>query len=177
MRRHDIYFAGGCFWGVEKYFSLISGVVSTRVGYANGSGTAPTYEEVCENTRGFVECVHVIFDPEQVTLRHLLNMFFAIIDPTSINKQGNDEGLQYRSGIYYTTNIDCFIIHETLNELQKQYEAAIAVEALPLQSFYLAEEYHQKYLDKNPNGYCHIPQFHFEQAKNRCALKKKQKEE
>lgn len=176
-RQHDIYFAGGCFWGVEKYFSCIEGVVKTETGYANGNGTHPTYEDVCRSTGGFAECVHVIFDPDIVSLSFLLHMFYEIIDPTSLNRQGNDRGIQYRSGVYYTKRIDALIIEESLLELQKEYDKALAIEVGPLKNFYRAEEYHQSYLDHNPNGYCHIPSFKFKEAKNARCFMKKEKEE
>lgn len=176
-RRHDIYFAGGCFWGVEKYFASIQGVLYTEVGYANGTGKNPTYEEVCSQTEGFAECVHVIFDPTVVSLSFLLTMFYEIIDPTSVNRQGNDRGIQYRSGIYYTKNIDSLIIEESLAQLQTSYQKALAVEVCPLKNFYRAEDYHQKYLNKNPNGYCHISAHHFDVAKKaECRLNKQNEE-
>lgn len=160
----EIYFAGGCFWGVEKYFSLIEGVYSTNVGYANGNTKNPTYEEVVYNNTNHAETVKVVYDPSVVSLPFLLNMYYKIIDPTSLNKQGNDKGTQYRTGIYYTDPNDEKIITESLKELQKNYKNKIVIENKKLKNYYKAEEYHQKYLEKNPNGYCHIPDSKYENA-------------
>lgn len=160
----EIYFAGGCFWGVEKYFSLIKGVVSTSVGYANGNTSTPTYREVCAGDTGYVEAVKIIYNSELIELSELLDLFFDIIDPTSINKQGNDIGTQYRSGIYYSEEGDKKDISLFIKEKQLLFKVPIATEVLPLKNFYLAEEYHQAYLDKNPNGYCHIGPIHFKKA-------------
>ena len=172
-RRHDIYFAGGCFWGVEKYFASIQGVLFTETGYANGTSEAPTYERVCTGMNGFCECVHVIFDPTLISLSFLLDMFYKIIDPTSLNQQGGDRGIQYRSGVYYTKSIDRLIIEESLSQLQTHYKKALAIEVGALKNFYRAEDDHQKYLEKHPNGYCHLSPQHFEMAKTaECALSK-----
>jgi len=165
---NEIYFAGGCFWGAQKYLSLISGVVHTEVGYANGHTINPTYKEVCEKDTGHVETVKVQYDPAQVSLTFLLDLFFDAIDPTTLNKQGEDVGTQYRSGVYYTHETDKALILSAIGELQKQYSHPIVVEVLPLSCFYLAEEYHQRYLDKNPTGYCHIGEELF--AKARAAV-------
>lgn len=170
-KEHEIYFAGGCFWGVEKYFSCVEGVLRTTVGYANGKGEHPSYEDVCEGSRGFCECVQVVFDSSTISLAFLLQLFYRIIDPTSINKQGNDCGIQYRTGIYYTKKMDALIIDESLQELQKIYVNPIVVEVLPLKNFYIAEDYHQKYLMTHPQGYCHISAQHFMHAsKASCSL-------
>ncbi len=160
----EIYLAGGCFWGAEKYFSMINGVKSTGVGYANGNKENPTYEEVCSGKTGFAETVKVIYDPSRVSLPFLLDMYYKIIDPTSINRQGNDTGTQYRTGIYYTDPLDEKTIRASLEKLSGKYEKPIAVEAGPLKNYYPAEEYHQKYLDKNPGGYCHIGRDKFAEA-------------
>lgn len=160
-----IYLAGGCFWGTEKYLSLIPGVVNTEVGYANGKTENPTYEEVCHDNTGHAETVKVTYDAEYLSLRELLTRFFRVIDPTSVNRQGNDTGVQYRTGIYYTQPDDKTEISSALHDLQTQYEKPLAVEEKILENFYPAEEYHQKYLDKNPGGYCHIPVRAFEMAK------------
>jgi len=157
-----IYLAGGCFWGTEKYFTLIKGVLETEVGYANGNTVNPSYEDVCHKNTGHAETVKVIYDNNLISLEKLLNLFYKVINPVSINKQGNDMGTQYRTGIYYTDEEDEGVIASSLNELQKKYEKPIAVEVLPLQNYYIAEEYHQKYLDKNPGGYCHIGQAEFD---------------
>ena len=161
----EIYLAGGCFWGTEHYFKQIEGVVDTEVGFANGHTENPTYQEVYTDTTGFVETVHVKYNPEVVGLEFLLQMFFKAIDPTSLNKQGHDEGTRYRTGIYYTDPEDLPIIEKVYQEEQEHYQHPLAVEKLPLENFYTAEEYHQDYLDKNPTGYCHLPQSLFEFAK------------
>ena len=161
----EIYFAGGCFWGTEHYFKQIKGVVKTEVGYANGLTENPTYQEVYTDQTGYAETVHVTFNPDVVSLEFLLKMFFKAIDPTSLNKQGHDEGTRYRTGIYYIDSEDLPIIEKVYAEEQKQYNEKLVVEKKPLQNFYTAEEYHQDYLDKNPNGYCHLPQALFEYAR------------
>ena len=152
----EIYLAGGCFWGCQKYFDLIDGVLSTSVGYANGPTENPTYEQVKHKHTGHAETVHVVYDPEKLPLETLLQKYFQVIDPTAVNHQGEDHGIQYRTGIYYTDSADAAVVEAALADLAKQYDAPIAVEAKPLENYYLAEEYHQKYLEKNPTGYCHI---------------------
>lgn len=153
----DIYLAGGCFWGTEHYFKQIKGVKGTEVGFANGHTGNPTYQEVYTDTTGFTETVHIKYNPEEVSLEFLLKMFFKAIDPTSLNKQGHDEGTRYRTGIYYINEEDIDVINKVYNEEQKHYNQPLAVEKLPLENYYSAEEYHQDYLDKNPTGYCHLP--------------------
>lgn len=160
-----IYLAGGCFWGTEKYLSGIQGVLNTSVGYANGNTENPTYEEVCRNNTGHAETVRVVYDPARIDLPFVLNLYYDVINPTSVNKQGADEGSQYRTGIYYVAEEDLPVIKESIQELQKKYEKPIAIEVLPLKNYYLAEEYHQKYLDKNPSGYCHIGADKFDKAR------------
>ncbi len=151
-----IYLAGGCFWGVEEYMSRIDGVYNTISGYANGNTESPSYEDVIYNNTGHSETVKVLYDAKKVSLDELLTYFFLVVDPTSINQQGNDVGTQYRSGIYYENEADKVVAEAHLIALQDNYSDVIAVELLPLNGFYDAEEYHQDYLDKNPNGYCHI---------------------
>ncbi len=154
-----IYFAGGCFWGVEKYFSMIpKGINQTTVGYANGNTENPTYIQVCKGDTGFAETVEVIYDKSEISLAFLLQLFYKIIDPFSLNKQGLDVGSQYRSGVYYVNEEDQTVIQHSLMELSISLGKKVVIEALPLKNFYPAEEYHQKYLEKNPTGYCHIPQ-------------------
>jgi len=155
MSRKTIYLAGGCFWGCQKYFDLIPGVIATEVGYANGPTANPSYQEV-KSHAGHAETVRVVFETEILSLSALLKAYFQVIDPTSVNKQGEDEGIQYRTGIYYTDEADLRVIDAELTALQEQYEKPLAVECKPLENFYPAEEYHQKYLEKNPGGYCHI---------------------
>jgi peptide methionine sulfoxide reductase msrA/msrB len=153
---NDIWLAGGCFWGVEAYMSRIYGVYDVTSGYANGNKDNPTYEEVGRGNTKFAETVHVQYDPEIVTLETLLTDFFKVVDPTTQNKQGNDVGDQYRSGIYYKNDMDKIVIDKVIRKEQEKYTSNIYTEVLPLQNFFLAEDYHQNYLEKNPNGYCHI---------------------
>ena len=152
----EIWVAGGCFWGIEAYMAKIKGVYDTTSGYANSNKANPTYEEVCSSTTGAAETVHVLYDPSLVDLNTLMTYFFKVVDPTSLNKQGNDRGSQYRSGIYYKEESDKSIIEAFIKNLQTKYTSKIATEVLPLKNYYLAEDYHQDYLQKNPNGYCHI---------------------
>lgn len=153
----EIYFAGGCFWGTEHYFKQINGVISTEVGYANGNTDNPKYEEVYTDTTGYAECVKVIYDPCVITLEYLVELFFRSIDPLSLNRQGNDYGTRYRTGVYYTDSDDIKEIESVFKSVESAVGESLAVELEPLWNFYPAEEYHQAYLDKNPNGYCHIP--------------------
>lgn len=152
----EIYLAGGCFWGVEAYMARVPGVAETSVGYANGTTENPTYEAVCRGNTGHAETVHVRYDPKRLPLADLLRQFFQIIDPTVRNRQGNDFGSQYRTAIYYLDPVDVEVIRAVLAEEQQKYERPIVTEVEPLRSYTLAEEYHQKYLEKNPHGYCHI---------------------
>jgi len=161
----EIYVAGGCFWGTEHYLKQIEGVTATEVGYANGIIKNPTYEEVCTDKTQFAEAVHITYDPKVISLEFLLGLYFKSIDPTSINKQGNDRGSQYRTGVYYTDPADLPTIKKVFEEEQKQIHGEIAVEVKPLKNFYTAEEYHQDYLDKHPTGYCHLPTALFEYAR------------
>lgn len=161
-----IYVAAGCFWGSEKYFSLIRGVISTKVGYANGNTLNPTYEDVSYHNSGHAEAVEIRYDDSILSLEKLLNLFYEIIDPTSINQQGADRGIQYRTGIYYISEDDLDIIHGSIETLATKYNKPIAIEVGPLLQFFDAEKYHQKYLDKNINGYCHIGEKAFDNAKN-----------
>jgi peptide methionine sulfoxide reductase msrA/msrB len=160
----EIYLAGGCFWGTEKYLSLVKGIISTEVGYANGNTENPTYEDVCYRKTGHAETVKVLYDPSIISLEFILKLYYDVINPISINRQGNDIGTQYRTGIYYTDATDKDIILESIKELQKKYDKPIAIEVMSLDNYFRAEEYHQKYLDKNPNGYCHIGHDKFEKA-------------
>jgi peptide methionine sulfoxide reductase msrA/msrB len=152
----DIWLAGGCFWGVEAFISRLPGVAETSVGYANGLTENPTYHDVCTNRTGYAETVHVRYDPARISLESLLGYFFQIIDPTSLNRQGNDMGTQYRTGIYYRDDGDLPVIRTAVATEQKKYVKPVVTEAEPLRQYFLAEIEHQKYLDKNPDGYCHI---------------------
>ena len=157
----EIYLAGGCFWGTELYIDLIHGVVSAESGYANGTTANPSYREVCSGS-GHAEAVHVVYDPKIVSLDEILTAFYDSIDPTTVDRQGNDIGRQYRSGIYYVSNADgsesadAAVIRASLEALQKRIGKKVAIEVEPIVNFYRAEEDHQEYLEKHPNGYCHI---------------------
>ena len=157
MSMHTIYLAGGCYWGVEKYVGNIAGVAETEVGFANGHVDAPAYVQVKQGDTGHAETVRVVYDDTLLPLEKLLRLFFRIIDPTSFERQGGDVGNQYRTGVYWTDPADEPVARAELAKLQSQYAAPIVVEACLLECFYLAEEYHQKYLDKTPGGYCHVP--------------------
>lgn len=167
-----IYLAGGCFWGVEKYLSLVPGVTETKVGYANGQGESPCYEAVCSGATGFAETVEIAYDECLIDLATLLFLFYGIIDPTALNRQGNDIGTQYRTGIYFIDEEDEAVIKTSLQELQSHHEKMVRVELEPLTCFYPAEEYHQAYLDKHPSGYCHIDPRSFENIERRLMMSK-----
>lgn len=152
--KSEIYLAGGCFWGVEGYFKKIPGVIDTEVGYTNGKTSDTSYEEIDKTDHS--ETIKVTYDSNKVSLQDILEYYFRIIDPTSVNKQGNDIGRQYRTGIYYTNENDKLIIDEIIRQVQQNYKEKVAVEVEALNNYVLAEDYHQDYLDKNPNGYCHI---------------------
>ncbi len=152
----DIYFAGGCFWGVEEYFSRMVGVRDVTVGYANGTTENPSYEEVCSGKTGYTETAHIRYDPKKVSLSVLAGQFFKIIDPVSVNRQGNDVGSQYRTGMYYVRAEDKAVLEAVMAGAQKKYSEPLAVELMPLKNYHPAEQYHQDYLKKNPGGYCHI---------------------
>lgn len=154
--RETIYLAGGCFWGVQRYFDLVKGVISSQVGYGNSKIQSPSYQQVCSGTTGAVEAVEILFDSTLLTMQVLLKHFFNIIDPFALNYQGNDFGTQYRSGIYTTNHKRLEEIQDFIENLQRQLPQKIVTEALMLENFYPAEDYHQKYLEKNPHGYCHI---------------------
>ena len=151
-----IVLGGGCFWGVEKFFAMIPGVLETEVGYANGKTENPTYEEVCKNDTDFVEVCYITYDEKIVSLDVLLDKFWSVIDPTTLNKQAGDVGTQYRSGIYYIDQSDKEIINKSKIKIQERYKNPVVTEIKPLEKYYKAEEYHQNYLEKNPTGYCHI---------------------
>ncbi len=150
----EIYLAGGCFWGLEDYFSRIEGVKKTTVGYANGQVESTNYQLIHQTDHA--ETVHLIYDEKRVSLREILLYYFRVIDPLSVNKQGNDVGRQYRTGVYYTDEGDKAVIEQVFAEQEKQLGQKIAVELEPLRHYVLAEDYHQDYLKKNPDGYCHI---------------------
>ena len=153
-----IYLAGGCFWGLQKFMDQFDGIVQTEVGYANGPEKAPSYEDVCNNS-GHAETVKVIYDEGRISLEKILEYYFMVIDPLSVNRQGGDAGIQYRTGIYYedADKTDLEVIGRCCDAVSEKVGRELAVEVMPLMNYYPAEEYHQKYLDKNPHGYCHIP--------------------
>ncbi len=150
-----IYLAGGCFWGTQRFFDQFDGVLFTEAGYANGPTEAPSYQQVKAGS-GHAETVRIDYDESVITLTELLGYYFLTIDPLSVNRQGEDEGVQYRTGIYYTDPEQLTEIKPVMDAKETELGAKPAVEVLPLESFYTAEEYHQKYLVKNPGGYCHI---------------------
>ncbi len=157
MSEKTIYLAGGCFWGTQKFFDQFAGVLETQVGYANGPTENPSYQEVCRSS-GHAETVRIVYDPEVVSLTQLLDWYFLTVDPTSYHRQGGDMGVQYRTGIYYTEPEQLPEIQARYALEQEKYKAKLLVELQPIENFYPAEDYHQKYLDKNPGGYCHISQ-------------------
>ncbi len=163
--KKEIYLAGGCFWGTEHYFKQIRGVLETETGYANGHTQNPGYQDVCTDLTGFAETVRIVYDPAVVSLQLLLELYFKSIDPLSVNQQGHDRGTQYRTGIYYVDAGDLAVIDAVYSAVQAKYSQKLAVEKRPLQNFYRAEDYHQDYLDKNPDGYCHLPVALFEYAR------------
>lgn len=151
-----IILAGGCFWGVEAYFQQVHGIFHTRVGYAQGTVPFPSYEQVCTGTTGHAEACEIEYDETSLSLEKLLAHFFLIINPTVINRQGNDRGHQYRTGVYYFDPADEAVVRQFFQEQQPKYDRPIVVELEPAKVFYVAEDYHQDYLKKNPHGYCHI---------------------
>lgn len=148
--------AGGCFWGVQHYFRQIQGITDTKVGYAQGNVINPSYEQVKTGLTQHVEAVELHYDESVITLNQIIECLFKVIDPTSLNKQGEDEGTQYRTGIYADNEEDIMIAQQFISNMQSNYDQPIVVEVQKLTAFYDAEEYHQDYLVKNPNGYCHI---------------------
>ena len=155
-----LYLAGGCFWGMQKFFDQFDGIISTEVGYANGPDKAPTYQEVCSDS-GHAETVRIDYDENRISPERILDMYFMVIDPLSVNRQGGDIGIQYRTGIFYTDESQLPAIEAVCSREEQKAGKALAVIVEPLKNFFSAEEYHQKYLDKNPGGYCHIPKEYF----------------
>lgn len=155
-----IYLAGGCFWGLQKYFDQFDGIAGTEVGYANGPDKAPTYKEVCADS-GHAETLKIDYDEKVISLEKILDLYFEVIDPLSVNRQGHDSGIQYRTGIYYTESSQLPEIRKVYGREEAKAGSPLAVEVEKLENFFPAEEYHQKYLDKNPGGYCHIGPSHF----------------
>ena len=169
-----IHFAGGCFWGTEHFFKQIEGVTFTETGYANGNTPSPTYKEVYTDTTGYAETVLVEYDDSITALEFLVEMFFKAIDPTSLNKQGEDRGTRYRTGIYYSDPADLAAIRSVYEKEAQKYEVPVVVELEPLKNYYSAEAYHQDYLENNPDGYCHLPVELFEFARSISGKGKRQ---
>lgn len=176
MEQH-IYLAAGCFWGAEHFFKQMDGVLSTEVGFANGHTDNPTYQQVYTDTTGYAETVHICFDPLRISLLFLLQMYFKAIDPTSLNQQGEDRGTRYRTGIYYTNPDDRPFISHAMALEAARHSKPLQVEVEPLAVFYRAEDYHQNYLDVNPDGYCHLPVALFDYAREARDLETLQKAE
>lgn len=166
-----IYLAGGCFWGTAYLFSLVPGVQNTTAGYANSTVSSPTYQQVCTGKTNAAETVKIDYDDNEVGLTDILMLYFKSIDPLSVNRQGGDEGTQYRTGIYFTDKSDIPVIEAQLATLQRRHNKPLAIEFSMLKNFYPAEEYHQDYLYKNPDGYCHVDPALFKEAKE---IRKKQ---
>ena len=162
----EIFLAGGCFWGTQHFMRLIHGVIRTTVGYANSIEEAPSYRQVCTGSTGAVETVRVEYDPVIIGLTELLQLYFMTIDPLSVNRQGNDNGTQYRTGIYYTDPDDLPVIIAAVESMERRLKQKSAIEIGSLLNFYEAEDYHQDYLVRNPGGYCHIDSHLFELARN-----------
>lgn len=156
MNKGEIVLTGGCFWGTEAYLGRLPGIIKTEVGYANSRIPQPSYEEVCSGKTGAAEAVRVVYDKDIIPLPLLLEAYLRTIDPTSLNRQGNDQGTQYRTGIYWTDEKDAPIVASELGKVERRMGHRVRVEARPLQNFYPAEPYHQNYLDANPSGYCHV---------------------
>ena len=152
----QIVLAGGCFWGVEAYFKRIKGIIQTKVGYTDGTTINPSYQEVCTGRTYHVEACELIYDEQVISLEKILKHLFSIIDPTILNRQGNDVGTQYRTGIYYEDESDAQVIRDFIQKEQANYEQMIVVDVKKQTTFYDAEEFHQDYLTKNPMGYCHV---------------------
>ena len=157
---NTIYLAGGCFWGLQKFFDQFDGVISTEVGYANGPQQPPTYEDVCNNS-GHAETVKIVYDERKTSLEQLLDYYFMVIDPLSVNKQGHDEGIQYRTAIIYAEESQRPAVMTVYEQEEKKAGEKLAVAVEPLKNFFSAEACHQKYLEKNPGGYCHIPEKYY----------------
>ena len=165
MAEKVIHLAGGCFWGAEHFLRQIHGVKRTCTGFANGNTPSPSYKEVYTDSTGYAETVEVVYDPVDLPLKLLVALYFKSIDPLSLNRQGHDEGTRYRTGIYYSSPEDLSPIMEVYKKEEKEAGESLAVEVVPLRNFFPAEEYHQDYFIKNPDGYCHLPLEMFSYAK------------
>ncbi|MEY8437191.1 peptide-methionine (S)-S-oxide reductase MsrA [Atopobiaceae bacterium 24-176] len=156
MDKREIVLAGGCFWGTEAYLKRLPGVLETQVGYANSKVPSPSYEAVCTGATGAAEAVLATYDSDVIPLALLLEGYLRTIDPTSLNRQGNDVGTQYRTGVFWTDGRDAATVASELSKVERRLGRPLCVEAGPLENFYPAESYHQGYLDANPHGYCHV---------------------
>ena len=156
MDRREIILAGGCFWGTEAYLKRLPGILETEAGYANSQVAHPTYEDVCTGKTNAAEAVRVLYDHDVIPLPLLLEAYLRTIDPTALNRQGNDRGTQYRTGIYWTDPRDAPAVTTALTRVERRLGRPTRVEAGPLRTFFPAEGRHQDYLDANPSGYCHV---------------------
>ena len=151
-----IVIAGGCFWGVEEYYKRLKGINKTTVGYVNGNIKNPTYEDLKNMRATHAEACEIYYNPEVISLEKILIHMFRFIDPFSVNRQGGDIGIQYRTGIYYQDEKDLAVVNKFLQQVEAKYNRKVAVEVELEREYYIAEDYHQDYLTKNPNGYCHV---------------------
>lgn len=152
-----VYLAAGCFWGSQAFFKRMKGVLSTRVGYANGNTENPSYADLKKGKATHAETLEVVYDEKVLPLEKILSYYLEIVNPYALNHQGEDYGLQYRTGVFYTDPSDAEVIRKVFSaEEEKRKKGKFAVLVGPLENFYAAEEYHQDYLDKNPGGYCHV---------------------
>ena len=157
MTNQTIVLGGGCFWCTEAVFKEVRGIEDVESGYSNGSVQRPTYEQVCSGTTGHAEVVKLAYDPQQISTRQILEIFFVVHDPTQLDRQGNDVGTQYRSGIYYTTEEQKQAADDIIREMSqdKVYGKPIVTEVKPLSNYWPAEDYHQDFFERNPHqGYC-----------------------
>lgn len=168
----EIYFAGGCFWGTEHYMRQFEGVAETLTGYANGFLPNPAYEQVYTDMTGHAECVKVTYDPDIISLATLCRLFFRSIDPLLKDRQGNDIGTRYRTGIYWASDEDRLTVEDVYGEIQTRHDSPLMVEKCRLECFFPAEDYHQDYLVKNPSGYCHISPAELQFAKTYASITK-----
>ena len=161
-----IYLAGGCFWGTQRLFTSLPGVIGTQTGYANSAVPSPSYKQVCTGATDAAEAVKVTYDADVISLPEILDFYWKSVDPYSLNRQGGDRGTQYRTGIYYTDPVSGQVAEDFIGRKQMEADREIMIEVLPLANFYPAEEYHQDYLLKNPGGYCHVNPALFAEARD-----------
>ncbi|MCR9257752.1 MAG: peptide-methionine (S)-S-oxide reductase MsrA [Alphaproteobacteria bacterium] len=152
--------AGGCFWGMEDLIRKQKGILSTRVGYTGGDLPNPTYKDICTGTTGHAEAIRIVFDPEQTSYRDVLEFFFQIHDPTTLDRQGNDRGSQYRSAIFFADDVQKAVAEDTIADVEASglWPGKVVTQVVPAGDFWQAEAFHQDYLERNPLGYtCHFP--------------------